>query len=147
MDAVSRRVYEFEGFTIDMMRRTLRTLEQEIELRPRSFDVLCCLVEHAGRLVTKREFFRRVWPGVNVSDKSLARCVSDIRLAIGDRQQRMIKTMPGRGYLLAVAAAPLPDGIGEVPAIGETGVALATDPIRGVAAGIDGTTPSLAAEE
>ena len=30
----------------------------------------------------------------------------------------MIKTMPGRGYLLAVAAAPVPDGIGEFARLG-----------------------------
>lgn len=41
-----------------------------------------------------------VWPNVNVSDESLTRCISDIRLAIGDDVQRVVKTVPKRGYLL-----------------------------------------------
>jgi class 3 adenylate cyclase len=42
-----------------------------------------------------------VWPNVVVSDESVARCVSDVRFALGDRGQRIIKTVPRRGYLFA----------------------------------------------
>ena len=96
------QVFQFEGFTLDVTRRTLRAADRDIELRPRSFDVLCCLLRHGGQLVTKDEVLRNVWPGITVSDESLTRCVSDIRLSLGDREQRIVKTVPGRGYLLAV---------------------------------------------
>ncbi|HEY7552751.1 MAG TPA: tetratricopeptide repeat protein [Hyphomicrobiaceae bacterium] len=108
MDAVYERVYEFEGFILDMTRRTLCAAERGVELRPKSFDVLCCLVEHAGRLVTKDALFQAVWPGVSVTDESIARCVSDIRRALGDRGQQIVKTIPGRGYLLAAAVTRAP---------------------------------------
>ena len=102
MDNVAYRVFRFEGFTLDVLRRVVRHGERDIELRPKSFDVLCCLVERAGQLVTKEEILETVWPNVVVGDESLARCVSDVRQALGDSQQKIIKTLPRRGYLFAV---------------------------------------------
>ena len=97
------RVFQFEGFSLDMTRRVLRNGDREVELRPKSFDVLCCLVQHGGQLATKDELLRSAWPGVTVSDDLLARCVSDIRRSLDDRDQRIVKTVPVRGYLLAAS--------------------------------------------
>jgi DNA-binding winged helix-turn-helix (wHTH) protein len=96
------RVFKFEGFTLDLRRGCLRGPDGEIELRPKSFDVLRYLVENAGRLVPKYEIVNVVWPKVIVSDESLTRCISDVRLALRDRGQRIVRTVPRRGYLLAV---------------------------------------------
>jgi hypothetical protein len=71
MDDVYERVYQFEGFVLDMTRRSLCAAELDVELRPKSFDVLCCLVERAGRVVTKDTLFQAVWPGVSVTDESI----------------------------------------------------------------------------
>ena len=101
MDDVAYRVFRFDGFTLDVMRRAVRRGERDIELRPKSFDVLCCLVERAGQPVAKEEIIEAVWPNVVVGDESLARCVSDVRRALGDTDQRIIKTLPRRGYLFA----------------------------------------------
>ena len=89
----------FEGWSLDVARRELRRGERPVELRPKSFDVLACLARNAGRVVTKDELMSAVWPGVVVTDESLTRCVSDIRLAIGDDAPRLIKTVPRRGYV------------------------------------------------
>jgi len=91
----------FEGFTLDVTRGCLRAEDREIELRPKSFEVLRYLVENAGRLVSKDELFRTVWANVVVGDDSLARCVSDVRLALHDNDLRIIKTVPRRGYVFA----------------------------------------------
>src|SRR5215470_1726440 len=101
-DETGHRVYAFEGFTLNATSRSLKSGNCDLELRPKSFDVLCCLVEHAGELVPKDEILRKVWSGIHVTDESLARCVSDIRRSLNDREQRIVKTVPGRGYLLAV---------------------------------------------
>ena len=102
MDAIAARQFQFEGFTLDPLRRNLRTGGREVELRPKSFDVLLHLVESAGRLAAKDEIIAAVWPNVVATDESLARCVSDVRHALGDSGQTIIKTVPGRGYLFAV---------------------------------------------
>src|SRR6266699_664592 len=95
------RAYKFEGFTLDLRRGCLRSADGEIELRPKSFEVLRYLVENAGRLVPKDEIISAVWPNVIVTDESLARCVSDVRVALGDRGRRIIRTVPRRCYLFA----------------------------------------------
>jgi adenylate cyclase len=94
-------MFQFNGYVLDVARGCLRTADREIELRPKSFEVLRCLVENSGRLVTKDELFKAVWPDVTVSDEALTQCISEVREAIGDRAQTMIKTMPRRGYRFA----------------------------------------------
>ena len=44
-----------------------------------------------------------VWPDVTVTEESLTQCVSEVRQALGDSDQRIIKTVPRRGYLFAIA--------------------------------------------
>jgi adenylate cyclase len=104
MAAVPQKVFRFEGFTLDLTRRSLRAGDRSIELRPKSFDVLAYLVERAGTPAGKDEIIQAVWPDVTVTEESLTRCVSDIRLALDDSRQRIIKTLPRRGYLLAAPA-------------------------------------------
>jgi class 3 adenylate cyclase/predicted ATPase len=101
MQAAGLKSYCFEGFTLDLKRGCVRNHDREIDLRPKSFEVLRYLVENAGRLVSKDELVGAVWPDVIVTDESLTRCVSEVRLALGDSQQRIIKTVPRRGYLFA----------------------------------------------
>jgi adenylate cyclase len=94
-------MFQFNGYVLDVARGCLRKADREVELRPKSFEVLRCLVENAGRLVTKDELFKAVWPNVIVSDDALTQCISEVREAISDRAQTMIKTMPRRGYRFA----------------------------------------------
>ena len=49
-----------------------------------------------------------VWPGLMVTDDSLVQAISDARAALGECGRRVIRTVPRRGYLLAVDA-PRPD--------------------------------------
>ncbi len=118
MPSSTQTVLQFERFTLDVARGRLCADDQDIKLRPKSFDVLRHLVENADRLVTKNELFQAVWDKVVVTDESLTRCMSDVRAALGDADQRIIKTVPRRGYMFAAkvlktvaatAALPLPD--------------------------------------
>ena len=95
----SRELFRFEGFTLDVTRGCVRSGERELELRPKSFEVLRFLVQNADRLVSKDELMTAIWPDVFVTEDSLSRCISDVRIALGDAQQRIIKTVPRRGYL------------------------------------------------
>jgi hypothetical protein len=49
-DETGDRVYAFEGFTLNATCRTLKADNCDLDLRPKSFDVLCCLLERAGVL-------------------------------------------------------------------------------------------------
>lgn len=100
MDERLSDTFFFEGFALDPTRRTLHRGEVEVELRAKCLDFLVCLARNAGRVVTKDELMSTVWPDVVVSDESLTRCVSDIRQALRDADQRIVKTVPRRGYVL-----------------------------------------------
>ena len=105
--------YQFGPFTVDLGRASLLRGGEAVPLRPKSFDLLCSLLQNAGRVVGKDELMAAVWPGLVVSDDSLARCISEIRAALGDHGQSWIKTVPRRGYMFdapldVAAAAPAP---------------------------------------
>src|SRR5262249_37923090 len=120
------KMFRFGEYTLDVVRGCLRTADRDIELRPKSFEVLRYLVENAGRLVTKDELIKTVWTNVVVTDDSLMQCVSDVRHAMADDSQTIIKTVPRRGYRFAApvvrvapgaAAASPPSGtVGGTPA-------------------------------
>ncbi|MBV8193671.1 MAG: winged helix-turn-helix domain-containing protein [Alphaproteobacteria bacterium] len=72
-----------------------------IALGGRAFDVLVALVEAAGRLVTKDDLMRRVWLGTVVDENNIQVQISALRKALGADGQRLIATIPGRGYRFA----------------------------------------------
>jgi DNA-binding winged helix-turn-helix (wHTH) protein len=102
MDHVVHRVLRFDRFALDLARGCLRVGDQEIDLRPKTFEVLCYLTENAGRLLSKQELFEAVWPNVSVCDDSLVQCIRELRQKLGDEHRRLIKTVSRRGYLLDV---------------------------------------------
>ncbi len=58
----------FDRYVLDLRRGTLWSGVDEIEIRPKTFEVLKLLVENAGRLVSKDEIIAAVWPDVVVTD-------------------------------------------------------------------------------
>jgi Tol biopolymer transport system component len=74
-----------------------------VELRPKPFQVLVYLVERHGRLVSKSELIGAVWPDVAVMDNTVAQCLVEIRRALDDDAQQLIRTVARRGYVFAAA--------------------------------------------
>src|SRR5260370_8146179 len=101
MIMVSSETMSFDVYTLDLMSCALLRGGAMIGLRPKAFDVLRYLVEHAGRLVSKEELIGAVWRGISVTDDSVVQCIKDIREALSDDNHRMIKTVWRCGYLFA----------------------------------------------
>src|SRR6266513_21390 len=99
MQKVSHRTQSFDGFTLDLTRGCLLRGTQEIKLRPKPFEALKCLVENPGRLISKGELIQTIWPDTAVTDDSLVQCLIEVRRALGDEAQQIIKTVPRRGYI------------------------------------------------
>src|SRR4051812_6293456 len=96
------RAYYFDRFVLDLNRGALLGLDgAELPLRPKSFALLQLLIENAGRLLNRDTIMKAVWPDVFVTDDSITQCVGDIRRALGDEAQRLVRTVPRRGYLFA----------------------------------------------
>ena len=66
---MSQRSLQFGPFTLDLGRLCLKGPSGEVELRPKSFEVLRYLAEHPGRVVSKDEVIAAVWPDVVVTDE------------------------------------------------------------------------------
>jgi DNA-binding SARP family transcriptional activator len=99
----------FDGFVIDLARGCLRRDGADVKLRPKSFEVLHFLAENHGRLLGKEEIISAVWKDAFVTDNSLVQCLIEIRRALGDDRQTIIRTVPRRGYIFDVAVTAAAD--------------------------------------
>ena len=80
----STAAYRFDRFVLHLGRGALLADGVERPLRPKSFALLRHFVENPGRLIGRDEIMQAVWPGVFVSDDSIAQCVRDIRRVLRD---------------------------------------------------------------
>ena len=122
--AASRIAYCFDRFTLDLARGTLVAADgAELPLRPKALALLGRLVARAGHVVGRDELLAAVWPGLHVTDDSIAQCVKEIRRALGDEGHRLLRTLPRRGYLLAasVSRADAAPAVVLAPATGPNG--------------------------
>ena len=102
--------YQFGAFTLDLSRGCLLKGAEEIRLRPKVYETLRYLAEHSGRLISKQELMQAIWPDASVTDDSLVQCTLELRRALDDRGQQLLKTVPRRGYLFTAAVTPHPPG-------------------------------------
>ncbi len=73
-------------------------------LPPKGVEVLLCLAESPGELVTREALLEAVWGPGQGSQESLGHAVSEIRHALDDHPDNpgFIQTLPKRGYRLLV---------------------------------------------
>ena len=101
--SASGAAYRFDRFVLYPDRGVLLSAEGgEIALRPKALTLLRLLVENAGRLLDRDTIMRAVWSDVIISDDGITQCVRDIRRALADDAQRILRTVRQRGYILAV---------------------------------------------
>jgi TolB-like protein/DNA-binding winged helix-turn-helix (wHTH) protein/Tfp pilus assembly protein PilF len=74
-----------------------------VAITPKSYDALLVLVENHGRLLSKDELMKALWPDSFVEEANLTQQVSVIRKILGESagKDRYIVTVPGRGYRFA----------------------------------------------
>ena len=87
--------HRFGSFELQPDKRRLLKDGATISLRPRAFDLLVALVDHAGHLATKDELLDQVWPKTVVEEAALHVQVSALRKVLG---ADAITTVSGRGY-------------------------------------------------
>jgi TolB-like protein/DNA-binding winged helix-turn-helix (wHTH) protein/Tfp pilus assembly protein PilF len=103
MPSLTSNLYEFGEFCLDTQNRVLRRGREPLPLTPKAFEVLLVLVQNGGRLVSKDELMKAVWPDSFVEESNLTQTVFMVRKALGETpDQRYILTIQGRGYRFAV---------------------------------------------
>ncbi len=96
-----------DDLVIDEARFEIRRNGIAIQVEPKVFDLIRLLAQSAGRVVSRDELLRALWPGQRVTDASLRRAVGEARRALGSRGR--IQTLPRRGLLWADAPPNLPE--------------------------------------
>lgn len=106
--------FAFDEFVLDLRTRCLLREGQPVPLTAKQFDVLEYLVRNAGRVLTKQEMLRDLWPDSFVEEGNLSQNIFWLRKALRngapetDTTERYILTVQGRGYRFIAPVRPLP---------------------------------------
>ncbi|HEY6834060.1 MAG TPA: winged helix-turn-helix domain-containing protein [Pseudolabrys sp.] len=98
----------FGPFVLDPGKRLLSKSGFPVEIGGRALDLLVVLAENPGRVVTKRELIKRIWPDVVVEDSSLRFHIAMLRRILGDGEDgaRYLNTQTGVGYAFVCDTSP-----------------------------------------
>jgi len=79
--------------------------------------MLRVLVEAGGSVVTKGMLLEEVWPGTFVEESSITRNISELRSALGKREDGApyIETFPRRGYRFSAPVLQMPEAGNHTP--------------------------------
>lgn len=95
----------FDEFEIDPARGELRRAGAPVPVEPQVLDLITHLAANTGRVVSRDEIIEAVWGGRIVSDSAISTRINAARAVLGDdgSTQRLIKTVPRRGYRFEAA--------------------------------------------
>jgi TolB-like protein/DNA-binding winged helix-turn-helix (wHTH) protein len=103
----SHALIRFGVFELDTESGELRKQGVKVRLQEQPFQILQILLEHPGRVVTREELQRRVWPSDTFVDfdTGLYNAIKRLREALGDSAEspRFIETLSRRGYRFVAA--------------------------------------------
>jgi len=100
----SPRIASFGAFRLRMAERILESGGHSVKIGSRALDILMALVDHAPKLVSKRELIARVWGQSVVEEGAVRFGVAALRkiLSGGDESSTTyVATVRGRGFVLA----------------------------------------------
>lgn len=111
MSLKSKDIYEFGPFRLDASEHLLLRAGEAVPLSPKAFDLLLTFVKRHGSLLGKDELLKLVWPDTFVEEANLASNISQLRRALGERENghRYIETVPKHGYRFVAAVTYLND--------------------------------------
>ncbi|MCH6553888.1 MAG: tetratricopeptide repeat protein [Acidobacteria bacterium] len=96
------QVVRFGVFEVDLQAAELRRNGVKIKLQEQPFQILSLLLERPGKVVTREEIQKKLWPADTFVDfeHSLNAAVKRLREALGDSADnpRFVETLPRRGY-------------------------------------------------
>jgi two-component system, OmpR family, response regulator len=97
-----RQKLSVSGVSVDLESRRVMRAGAAVELTGLEFDVLCALLQRAGRVVPRSALLELAGRNdVNVSDRTVDVHVSHLRKKLGDDPPRLIRTIRGVGYMFA----------------------------------------------
>lgn len=94
------RLYQFNGFQLEVDEGVLKRGEVPVPLTPKAFETLVVLLENHGKVVDKEILLNEVWQDTFVEETTLAQNIFTIRKALGIQEdgKQVIETVSRRGY-------------------------------------------------
>ena len=111
-----------------VMKRLVDAAGTPVALSPQCLSVLSVLADRAGDIVAKDDLTNQVWGSEGATDEDLVQCIAELRHAIGDDTQNIVRTVPAVGYQL-MAPATDADSAQQVSVLKLIGLAVAVLPI------------------
>ncbi len=114
LSAPHQLLLEFAGYTLDLNKVELRHGAAPVAVEPQVFNLLVFLVTHRDRMVSKDELLDELWGHRFVSESALSTQIKAARRVVGDngRDQRLIKTIHGRGFRFVAPVADMSTDVG-----------------------------------
>ena len=94
----------FHDFVLDTDRRELLRGGAPVSLRPKAMQLLETLVAQRPKAMSQEELYDRLWPDTFVDKNSLHKVMHQLREALGDAEQTIIRTVYGFGFSFAAPA-------------------------------------------
>lgn len=94
------KVYEVGKLYVDPGRHIIRVDDKDIELSYKEYCLLITLLEAEGRVVPREELLSRVWGEYYGESRTLDVHIRKLRVKLGDKAGKYIKTVKGIGYKL-----------------------------------------------
>lgn len=100
--SAAETVLRVADLEMELLKRTVSRNGRQIELQPREFKLLECLIRHAGRVVTRTMLLEMVWdfhfdPKTNIVETHMSRLRAKIDRGF---DSELIHTIRGSGYSL-----------------------------------------------
>lgn len=96
-------------WVIDPSANSLARGSRSVQIEPMVMDVLVCLANHSGEVVSRDTLIDEVWAGRAVSDEAVSRTIFLLRAAFRDcgEEGEIVSTVRKRGYRLEIANSHL----------------------------------------
>jgi DNA-binding winged helix-turn-helix (wHTH) protein/tetratricopeptide (TPR) repeat protein len=111
---IGSKIYEFNGFRLEVGQGRLLYDGQPIQLKPKILDLLLLLIQRRGQLVIKDDLMKEIWPDTVVEENNITVSMSILRKTLGEDRgsRKFIETVPRRGYRFVADVVELvPDQI------------------------------------
>src|SRR5437588_13047715 len=120
----SGRSVRFGQFEMDEHARELRKEGIKVRLQEQPLQILQILLEHPGKVVTREDLKKRIWPSDTFVDfdHGINNAIKRLREALADTAEtpRYIETLPRRGYrFIAGIDVPVQAAPGRIQSLAE----------------------------
>lgn len=145
--------YRFGEFELELEEEALFRSGERLNVPRRALQVLRLLLERRGEIVSKDDFFEKVWGGTFVEENNLTVVIASLRKVLGDnaKEAKFIENLPRKGYRfiapaftsevgpapsqVAVTQPPLPKVVGRRRLVSVAGLAVTIVALIGAVAG------------